>query len=128
LTVSQWPVEPVPDEANLFRLVHRFKLKPSGLPRASAFTPADDGGVSTEWDRYASVEETRELARTVFHRSPEEFAVVGVVAGDVRSLDGLLVQHTPRRSNRAHTDIIGTFDEEVRVKLARMSRMVLALR
>ncbi len=79
--------------------------------------------MSTDWSKYSSPEET--LLR-VTHRPPEEFAVVSLPVGEVRIL-GQLVEHDPYPDNRAHTNVIGEKDPEIRIKLSRLCRVVFAL-
>lgn len=124
--MSGWPVEEVPDAAVLFRHVHYFKLTGTGAPRPGAFKNAADGGMSTEWEKYATPSETRQRASELFDKPPAEFAVAALKAADVRSIKDQRIAHTPRPRNRSHVDVFGDKDEEVRLKLARLAKIVLA--
>jgi hypothetical protein len=75
-------------------------------------------GMSTEWEKYSTAEETRERARE-FGKDPGAYGVVAFVTGEVRAIPGHSVVHSPTR-NRAHTDVIGPQSEESRVLLSRI--------
>lgn len=118
--------EEIPDEAVLYRRVHQKKLNKTGQPRAGAFTNAPDGGMSTEWNKYATPLDTKNRA-SHFRQDPAQFAVVSLPALGIRSLDGQRIAHTPRSFNCAHTDVFGPKDEEIRLAFVRMSRLVAEL-
>lgn len=90
-------------------------MKRDGAISASAFKDRGDS-MSTDWSRYSTPEQTQARAKT-----PEQNGVVSLVAGDVRDVT-LEVAHSPLESNRAHTDVIGPKDEEVRVRLRRLAK------
>ncbi len=117
-----WERESIPDGDLLHRRVHRKLINASGGIRAGAFTDYK-GDMSTDWSKYASPQETSRRG-TGFHR--EEFAVVSILVGEVRHL-GQLVEHDPLPENRAHTNVIGEKNAEVRLKLARMCRIVITM-
>lgn len=61
--------------------------------------------MSTEWRKYcATPQGVRSHAKV-----PQDNAVLLLIAGDVRAIQGLGVVHTPdrERRNRAHVDVIG---------------------
>lgn len=88
--------------------------------------------MSTDWDKYSTPQETQQQART-----PTDNGVISLPVGPVRLEAAQQVEHTPLvvtapdpsrswlRSNRAHTDVIGKKDNEVRLKLRRMCRVEL---
>lgn len=78
--------------------------------------------MSTDWDKYSTPEEACLRATDL---PTTEFAVVALPVGEVRSLSQL-VDHDPLPANRAHTNVIGEKDEEVRLKLARMAQVLLS--
>lgn len=87
----------------------------AGKPRSGAFNNAKDGGISTAWNRYATAEKTKERARQLLRKSSAEgFAVVALLAGDVRTAKNQIMRHTPRRDHRAHTDVFGGGQNEIR--------------
>ena len=119
-----WKSEEIPDPDLLYLRVHFQNIRGEDLIPA-AFQPRD-GGVSTNWSKYADPETTRQ--QIALHpingkfRDPKNYAVAGFQSGSVRQVPSVEVKHTPRPENRAHTDI--TFDlaseEEFRVKLSRI--------
>jgi len=78
--------------------------------------------MSTDWEKYATALETRQRAK-----QPECSGVISLHVGSVRELPEQQVEHTPdvERANRAHTDVFGKKDEEVRVKLRRIAEIVI---
>lgn len=118
-----WEKEPIPDGDWLYRRVHRKLVNSSGGIRAGAFSDYL-GGMSTDWDKYASPHETQ-LRGTGL--PPAEFAVVALPVGEVRNLEQS-VEHDPLPDNRAHTNVVGEKDTEVRLKLARICQVVIAVK
>ena len=114
-----WSSENIPDFANLYMRVHRALVKRDGSIARSAFKD-HNGGMSTDWDRYSTPEETRARG----NKPPQDYAVVSMNVEGVRYIaPELEVNHTPdlERNNRAHTDVIGEKDTEARTKLKRLS-------
>ncbi len=93
-------------------------VKSDGAVSPSAFKDRGDS-MSMDWSRYSTPEEARDRAR-----EPLDNGVLSFVAGYVREIP-LEVTHAPVPENRAHTDVLGTKDEEVRVKLRRIARVEL---
>lgn len=62
--------------------------------------------MSTDWEKYSTPEEARQRAA-----EPAWNGIVALIAGVVRSIEDLVVLHSPdwERSppNRAHTDVMG---------------------
>lgn len=114
--VIDWPPEQIPDRDRLFMHIHKTWRR-NGAVSPGAFEN-HGAGMSTDWEKYSTPEQTRERARV-----PEKNAVISLVAGEVREVPGQKVEHTPdvERSNRAHTDVLGEKDEEVRLKLKRIA-------
>ena len=65
--------------------------------------------MSTNWEKYSTAEQTR-------GQPPQSNGVVALVSGDVRTIPGLSVEHTPSAENRAHTDVLGLEDEETKTE------------
>lgn len=120
----KWSVDDIPDEGLLFMFVHKNNIKDDGSPGPGAFRNRGDekslAGMSTDWSRYSTPKET--LQRT---QNPTKNGVISMIVGLVRGLDGQTVKHTPLSENRAHTDVFGKKDDEVRIQLRRMSRWVI---
>jgi hypothetical protein len=70
--------------------------------------------MSVDWEKYSTAEECWQRAR-----KPAENGVLGLVAGGVRAIEGLTVEHSPDRenNNRAHSNVWGLPDEESEVRL-----------
>lgn len=116
-----WPVEDIPDADHLYMRVHRTWFKPSGDISLRAF--ANHGaGMSTDWSKYSTPEQTRDRGRT-----PPSNAVVRMNVGDIRAMPGQSVAHSPQDGNRAHADVLGEKDEEARMLLRRRATIVLPL-
>ena len=120
LVTLPWEKVFIPDGDRLYRRVHQKLVNASGGIRAGAFTD-HKGTMSTDWSKYSSPEETKHRASGL---PAEEFAVVALPVGAVRSL-GQLVEHDPLPENRAHTNVIGEKDAEVRLKLTRICEIVI---
>jgi hypothetical protein len=119
-----WESENIPDEDSLWMRVHRMWFDAQGnvLPGSFQNRPTAQDGMSTDWQKYANPEYTRSRAK-----KPQDNAVIRLVVGEVRQLPNQSVVHTPDSNNRAHTDVFGEKHPEVRVKLARMCRIVIPL-
>lgn len=127
-----WDKEPIPDDALVFMRVHKNQLDADGEPIPGAFRnrPQSTDGMSTDWEMYSSPEECRNRAR-----NPVGNAVIQLKVGDVRQIPEQTVEHTPiyqpdaepPNINRAHTDVYGEKDAEVRLKLMRIYRMAIRL-
>jgi len=121
-----WPVEAIPDTDFVFMRAHKEYFR-AGQLRPGVFK-AQEGGMSVNWDRYASAEETKLQAT----RNPDDNAVLSLEVGGIRGIGALTVEHTPEPANRAHSDVNGISgnDEqrlEIRVKLLRIARIAIPL-
>ena len=82
--------------------------------------------MSTNWNRYADAELTRQQVALLFHpatgqpKDPANYGVVEFVVEEIREIEDVEVIHTPKQENRAHTDVTGTNSPETRVKLGRI--------
>jgi hypothetical protein len=65
--------------------------------------------MSTDWEKYATPNQARARAR----KTPELNGIVALIAGEVRSIQGLSVEHAPILTNRAHTEVFGLAEDEV---------------
>lgn len=115
-----WAKETIADAHHLYRRVHRKLVNATGGIRAGAFTD-HVGAMSTDWDKYSSPEETRSRVSGI---ASGEFAVVALPVGGVRGL-GQVVEHDPLPDNRAHANVFGEKDAEVRLKLTRICQIVI---
>jgi len=120
-----WPVEIIPDHDKLYCRVHKTYIKPLGIePSAFANRPTGSNSMSVDWAKYATPDETRRRAK-----KPIENAVVQFETGRVRTIPTLSVEHSPdqERANRAHSDVIGDKNAEVRIQLSRIFELVIPL-
>jgi hypothetical protein len=122
--VGGWPVEDIPNADTLFLRVHHANVR-NGRPIPRAYNE-HEGGMSTNWSRYADAELTRQQAALIVHavtgrpKNPANYGVLHFGVGAVREIEDVEVIHTPRIENRAHTDVTGTNSPEARVKLGRI--------
>lgn len=123
---EEWAKENIPDAALLFYRIHRHDLQ-DGKPKPGAFRnmPKSDpgSGMSTNWAKYSTPEETRHGAR----QPPEEYAVLQLEVGAIRQIPDQIVDHTPNRitGNRSHTDVFGDKSTEVRLKMMNIYTVLL---
>ena len=132
-----WEIEPIPDTSQVFRLIPAHMVKKgSRIPSESMFVP-DADGLSVDWDKYSTPEESLVRTGLTFRfqseefKDPARFLVFELHVGEVRKIESIVaVNHTPvfyenlppvgRPNNRSHSSIIGS-DEEVRLKLRDMA-------
>jgi len=120
--VEAWPEEEIPDPDHLFMRVEKsFVRNGEIIPGAFRNRPTERDGMSTDWERYSTPEQTRNRAKV-----PSNNGVIELLVEDVRKVPGQTVKHTPSHelNNRAHTDVFGAKDTEARVKLRRIAKWV----
>jgi hypothetical protein len=113
-----WPKEVISDADHLYMRVHEVFVSDEGV--APGAFKDHQGGMSTDWEKYSTPEETRQRAK-----EPLRNGVIQLVAGSVRGIPGLSVEHTPSLDNRAHTDVFGQKSPEVRLKLKRIAEWII---
>lgn len=107
----EWPIERIEDGDWLYRRVPPVFIKPDGTlsdklfmrnSEANRNKREPDPDISVDWDRYATPEQSLEIAGRPTH------GICGLQAIAPRFLD-LSVTHTPdtARGNRAHASIRG---------------------
>lgn len=105
--MATWPVEYIPDPDGLFYRIPVGWIAPDQKVAPGVFKE-NKGSISTDWEKYSTAPETR--ARP---GRPERFAVVKMIAGEIRAIPELTVTHAPvqgiegQPDNRAHTCIHG---------------------
>jgi len=118
-----WPVEDIPDDDSVYMRAHRMFFRPTLQP--GVFTP-HGAGMSVDWKKYSSPEDTRQRAR-----NPDHNAVIRLPARGIRDINNLALEHTPEPENRAHSDVFGLVNSEdlteARILLLNLSRVVLDL-
>lgn len=105
LEAEEWPVEDIPNDDWLFLRVKHCHVE-NGEPMAGAFRnhgSGDDLGMSTDWDKYSTPNETRDRAA-----EPSLFGVMAMRVVDVRGIPSQIVVHAPIwPDNRAHANVKG---------------------
>ena len=130
------PLEP-PDDGRVLRRVHRAYIDAIGLrlhrgawaPQPNRESAARPSGVSVYWDRLATPQQVRDATE---RGRPEDNAVVGVGAADVRSIrDSVVSLELVRSANdhkvvgEAHCDIHCDDWEEAKTEIRqRLSRAI----
>jgi hypothetical protein len=118
---NNWPKEEIPDNSALFLRVHKNWIAPDGgvFPGFFRNVPADDG-MSCDWEKYSTAEESRNRAR-----APSQNGILSMVAGEIRSVPNQRLEHDPIPANRAHAQVFGDKTPEVRLKLKRIATWTL---
>lgn len=136
-----WKKEVIPDEDFLYCRIHNQfvnrKVTPF-LPKESAFTntPKEGDNLSTDWDKYTTAEDCRNLVakqkkvgKDEF-KNPNDFCIYKFNVNNIRLIETpkQIVEHDPifnepeavgTPNNRSHAIIIGDkSDPELRLKLA----------
>ena len=83
--------------------------------------------MSVEWERYSTPHETRQRAS-----EPMDNAVVRLPVIGIRDITPLDVKHTPKATNRAHSDVLSMPDggedlTEIRISLLDICKVVISL-
>ena len=143
IPLTDWEKEEIPDIDPsgkyyfLYRHIHQTYIKVREPERISpsAFKDEDGEGISTDWSKYSSVNETQKRS---INKPSREFGVVSLVIKEIRKdihLKELSIEHNPLQKtatfegNRAHTDIQGILKygrsyrkNEAQVHLARIAK------
>jgi hypothetical protein len=102
-----WAAEEIPNQDHVYMRAHRTFFRGSML-LPGVFCP-HGGGMSTDWDKYATPAETQSRAR-----KPEDNAVLKLPVSGIRAIKNLEIKHTPdsqsQPPNRAHSDVLGIPD------------------
>ena len=106
---EEWPSEEIPNADTLFMRAHKSHLA-TGQLAAGVFKDIN-GGMSTNWEKYCTAQEALAKAKV-----PADNGIIRMVVGRVREIP-LEVKHTPLSGDLSHTDVIGTKNTEVRLKL-----------
>jgi len=100
----KWPIEEIPDADSVFMRAQQMYFRDGELE--PGVFQSHGGGMSVNWERYATAEETKQQARLV-NKDPTNYAVVSAIVIRIREIDALRVEHTPIPNNRAHSDVLG---------------------
>src|SRR5579863_8173816 len=98
-----WEVEYIPDESDTYMRAHRMYFR--GRTLQPGVFRVRDGGMSVDWDKYSTPEETRQRSNS----NPRDNAVIRLPVVGIRDIGNLDVKHSPDQTigfeNRAHSDI-----------------------
>jgi hypothetical protein len=119
---TEWEIEEIPNQSLIYMRVHKNEMK-NGKPLPFTFRiRPGHTGMSVDWDKYATPEETQLRAK-----NPADNAVIAMLVGDVRQIPEHEVLHQPISSNRAHSEVMGEKTTEARVLFSRLYKLVISL-
>jgi hypothetical protein len=121
-----WAAEAIPNEAHAYMWAHRTYFRGKML-LPGVFRVRGDG-MSTDWDKYSTPEETQARAK-----NPEDNAVLRLPVASIRAIKNLDIKHTPKSEpppNRAHSDVLGIPNSgeeqtEIRASLLEIASIVI---
>lgn len=99
-----WDIEEIPNSDSLYYRIHKSNFR-EGEIIPGAFKERGEGidrGMSTNWDKYSTPDELKNVAIT-----PNDNAIVQFNVGEVREIGSLIVKHAPIVQNRSHSHVIG---------------------
>ena len=111
-----WAKEHIPSNDVLFYRIYKSHVD-DGEVMPGCFREKGNGeskGMSTDWSRYSTAEQSKERAKT-----PSYNGIISFITGDIRGLS-LTVAHDPIENhpslpnNRAHTNISGIGNERIK--------------
>lgn len=126
-----WLKEEVPEGDTLYMRVHETFLRnsPENIPPGVFKNrPTESDGMSVNWERYClTAHDAQNKAN-----EPLKNAVIKAVAGEIRTVPGQTVEHTPiqltaPRPDRSHCDVLGVKTTEARAKLSSVFRWAIKL-
>jgi len=123
-----WDIEDIPDADALYMRIHNADIDADGepMPRAFRLRKDKDGvpeaGMSTDWNKYSTAEQSRQRARV-----PNDNAIISMNVGDVRSIPDQKVEHKPIPENRSHSEISGVKSTEARARYMTIYILVIPL-
>jgi hypothetical protein len=122
-----WPIEIIPNKDFLYRRVHNNLLLISrNFDEIPPYAFKDNNGISTEWNKYSTPEETRQRAL-----DPKKNGVIKIKVEIIRQFQNFSVNHAPIPLNRAHSNINGlkTYKKEdqtdIRKRLSRAAEWII---
>jgi hypothetical protein len=121
-----WAAELIPNEAHAYMRAHRTYFRGKVLLPGVFIVRGD--GMSTEWDKYSTPEETQARAK-----NPIDNAVLRLPVAGIRAIKNLEIKHTPQSEppNRAHCDVLGIPNSgeeqtEIRVSLLEIASIIIS--
>jgi hypothetical protein len=117
-----FPIENIPDADSVFMRAHKTYIRDGDL--VPGVFREQDGGMSVDWDKYASPKDTKGRAK-----NPADNAVLSLSVAGIRKIRDLDVRHTPEPTNRAHSEVDLPDDREelteARLLLRRLAAIVI---
>ena len=116
----KWEIEEVPNNDEIYMRVHRQFFRDGEL-RPNAFRD-HEGSISTNWQKYSTPQAT--LCQG---KNPPDNGILSMNVGRIRNCHILSVIHAPDipMRNRAHTNVFGQKNTEVRLHLRRISNVLI---
>jgi hypothetical protein len=103
------PVEDIPDYHQLYYRVHvSFVKSTGGRLGPHCFRDPTGDGMSVDWSRYATPEQTRNGKGA--DKAPN-YGIANLPVGRVRLIENLSVVHAPVEENDAHSHVLGLSTE-----------------
>jgi hypothetical protein len=104
------PIEDIPDADVAYYRVHWNLVRTAGGKLGpNCFRDPTGYGMSTDWSKYKTPEQTR-LGAGV--EKAINYGVTGLQVGHVRRIERLTVVHAPTEDNDAHTHVLGLSTED----------------
>jgi hypothetical protein len=98
------PPEEIPNADQLYYRVHvGFVKHANGKLRPNCFRDKNADGMSTDWSKYATPEQTRRRGA----KQVTDYGIAGLPVEAVRLIEALTVVHVPRDNNDAHSHVLG---------------------
>ncbi len=99
-----WEAEEIPNEDHVYMRAHRTYFR--GAMLLPGVFRVHGSGMSADWDKYSTPEETRSRAR-----NPIDNSVLRLPVAGIRAIKNLEIKHTPDSQseppNRAHSEVFG---------------------
>jgi hypothetical protein len=120
-----FPVEEILDHHRLyrriyFRFIHNGRPEPSAFQNATPESETEVPGMSVLWERHAHPRDCLLLEGA----DPNRDGVAVLIAGEVRTVEGQTVVHTPEPDLQAHSDVFGDKPTRVRRSLRNKAKMI----
>src|ERR1700733_5373199 len=95
-----WDIENIPDGDFVFMRAHKTDFK-NGELNPGVFRDRK-GGMSTDWEKYSTAEQSRNRAIV-----PDDNSIIKLSVAGIRNIEKLSVIHEPLPDNRAHAEVFG---------------------
>jgi len=117
---SFWQIEVIPKKDYLFQRVHKNLIFNGNLSIGLVFKN-HGAGMSTDWSKYSTPQKTKKRVKKLeTPKDPANYGVINMNVKKVRDINGQIVEHTPIKDNRAHTDVKGEKTAKVKVLFSRI--------